>query len=197
MRVILFLLYTLETVLNLWALAFHVGTYISLKNYSDLPEEEYQQYIFSMIFQFITVLTMFSSIGLCTGNFPSFWLELLRTSAAFLCNIFLSIATMYDTEISGVRTFVVLQQTVHPFLKFMKGQSICSLLTGSLNLLHCILIIDLMMSYGNVENISDKDTAESFLVPPVKIYFLGAWVTKRLNKYSWYQVSTERRRISI
>lgn len=197
MRLILFFLYTIETILNLWALAFHVGTYISLNNYSELPKEEYQQYIFSMIFQFITVLTMFSSIGLCTGNFPSFWLEVLRTSAAFMCNIFLSIATMYDTEISGVQTFVVLQQKVHPYLAFMKGQSICSLLTGSVNLLHCILIIDLMMSFGNMENISDKDGADIFLARPVKIYFLGAWVTKRLDKYYWYQVSTERRRISI
>lgn len=197
MRSILFVLYTIETVLNLWALAFHVGTYISLNNFSDLPEEEYQQYLFSIIFQFITVLTMFSSIGLCTGNFPSFWLEALRTSAAFMCNIFLSIATMYDTEVSGVQTFVVLQQKVHPFLKFMKGQSICSLLTGSVNLLHCILIIDIMMSYGDTDAISNKDDAETFLTPPVKIYFLGAWVTKRLDKYDWFKVSTERRRISI
>lgn len=197
MRPVLFLLYSLETILNLWAITYHVGTYITLKKIIDLPKEEYQQYMFSLIFQFITVLTMFSSIGICTGNLPSVWLEVIRTAVASICNLLLSIATMYDAEKSGTRNFVVLQDTVHPFFLFMRGQSICSLLSGSLNLLHCIMIVDLMMAHGNSTNLSKHEDAESDLVPPLKIYVLGAYITDQLEKYSWFKVSTDKRRVSF
>lgn len=195
MRAILFFFYTIETVLNLYTIRYHVGTFMNLPEKQDLLKEELQQYIFSVIFQFLTILTLFSSISICTGNLPKPWLEVIRTGLGAMFNIILSLATMWDAENSASRNFVNTNPPkVHPYFMYMRGQSICALLSGVLNLLHCIIVIDIMLSH---EMSDDKDDADSDLTMPIKLYIGSEWIEKRIERYNWFKVISDKRRVSL
>jgi len=194
MRAILFFFYTIETILNLFTIRYHVGTFMSLPEKNDLLEEELQQYIFSIIFQFITILTLFSSISICTGNLPKPWLEVIRTGLGATCNIIQSLATMWDAENSAARNFVQTNERVHPYFVNMRGQSICALFSGVLNLLHCTIVIDIMLSH---EMSNEDDDPDSDLTVPIKLYVGSEWIEKHLEKYEWFQVINDKRRVSL
>ncbi|KAM8705955.1 hypothetical protein ACLKA7_010281 [Drosophila subpalustris] len=194
MRAILFFFYTIETILNLFTIRYHVGTFMNLPEKQDLLKEELQQYIFSVIFQFLTILTLFSSISICTGNLPKPWLEAIRTGVGSICNIILSLATMVDAENSASRNFIQTKVKVHPYFMYMRGQSICALLSGALNLLHCTIVIDIMLSH---EMSNDKDDIELDLIVPINLYIGSEWIERRLEKYEWFQVINDKRRVSL
>ncbi|KAL7729604.1 hypothetical protein ACLKA6_007887 [Drosophila palustris] len=176
MRAILFFFYTIETILNLFTIRYHVGTFMNLPEKQDLLKEELQH------------------ISICTGNLPKPWLEAIRTGVGSICNIILSLATMVDAENSASRNFIQTKVKVHPYFMYMRGQSICALLSGALNLLHCTIVIDIMLSH---EMSNDKDDIELDLIVPINLYIGSEWIERRLEKYEWFQVINDKRRVSL
>ncbi|XP_068155247.1 uncharacterized protein [Drosophila tropicalis] len=196
MRPFLFFFYMLETIMNIILMGYHVRGFLAIPA------------VFQGFFCVLTVLTLFASINVCSGNTPYIWNEINRCAVGAIGYIIISIMTMRDAE---NELWVLLDNEVekpkHPFYMFMRGQSICALLCGTIYLLHFTIVLDFLLSKADDDQITsdfdldtdevDDDAASNDLIMPVKLYVLGEWFERRLAKYAWFEDFVDRRRLSI
>ncbi|EDW81022.1 uncharacterized protein Dwil_GK19182 [Drosophila willistoni] len=207
MRPFLFFFYMLETIMNIILMGYHVQGFLAIPAVFEgfiLVEK----YLYLIMFYVLTVLTLFASINVCSGNTPYIWNEINRCAVGAIGYIIISIMTMRDAE---NELWVVLdneaEKPTHPFYMFMRGQSICALLCGIIYLLHFTIVLDFLLSKSDEDQIItdydldkddvEDDAASNDLIMPVKLYVLGEWFERRLAKYEWFEDFVDRRRLSI
>ncbi|KAH8280858.1 hypothetical protein KR054_001723 [Drosophila jambulina] len=197
-RPVLFVFYTLETVFNMFCLAYHISGFQSIEMDMFGMIEQLIHGCYLCIFYVFMVITLFQSINLCTGHSPKITIELIKTSSATIAFLFVSLATMWDAErqfymfshdprpSKGPSKFVT-HDPVHPFFLYMRSQSISALACGVLYLLHTCLMLD----YKLTTEWSDNDYM------PISLYVFGRWVHTKLESYKWFQDFASYEKITI
>ncbi|ALC47607.1 CG34432 [Drosophila busckii] len=189
LRPIMFLFYTVETIFNMFCMAFHISGFMSV-DLEMLPwEKQMIHYFYLVTFYVFMVLTLFQSINICTGHIPSLCMEICKASAASFAFTVIAVTTMWDAE----RDFHLLyrgtepeegvyqkDEPVHPFFHFMRSQSIASLACGILYLLHATILIDIKITAYYMRK------AEGEYLP-LRLYVFGELVQDRLEKYEWFR----------
>ncbi|XP_030373679.1 uncharacterized protein LOC115623462 [Scaptodrosophila lebanonensis] len=196
MRAVLFMFYTIETVLNIFIMAYHIPGFLAIPGNHAIT---YDPLTYSVVFYVGTVLTLFASINICTGHTPHMWVEIIRTGLAAFAFIVVSLTTMKDAE-QDLNTFYVKlseDTPVHQFFHYMRGQSIASLCCGVMFLLHCTIVTDVLLSQDSNEFVDDEDDDEDDLEELVKLYAGGAYMHRHLEKYDWFRALTDKRRFSL
>ncbi|XP_017020914.1 uncharacterized protein [Drosophila kikkawai] len=130
------------------------------------------------------------SINICTGHTPTITLELIKTSAATVAFLAVSLGTMWDAERQFYMfghdpeqehssTKYINYEPVHPFFVYMRSQSISALACSVLYLLHTCLMFD----YKLTQKRSNSD--ESYM--PISLFVFGRWVHTKLETYEWFK----------
>ncbi|KAM8705958.1 hypothetical protein ACLKA7_010284 [Drosophila subpalustris] len=194
LRPVLFLFYTVESVLNVLLMYFHIRGFLA-QDLEFLPmAKQISHYFYSTCFYIFTVLTFFASINICTGNNYNICEEVVRTLAGFLTHIIISLMTLENAERDFHVMYIMVIQNegvekpVHPFFEYMRSQAVCSLACGVTYLLHGILVIDVLLSGSETDtkqsDVSDNDNNDEYV--PVRLYVLGEMFHSRLEKYEWF-----------
>ncbi|XP_030371174.1 uncharacterized protein LOC115621619 [Scaptodrosophila lebanonensis] len=206
MRAVFFLFYTLETVFNMFCMAFNISGFMSVDLSILTWNKQMFHYLYLITFYAFTVLTLFQSINICTGHSPYLWLEIAKTCAAAFTFILVAILTMLDAEkdfhlmylngepsTSTEQTEIfAIDKEVHPFFNFMRSQSIAALSCGVLYLLHATIVIDVYLTAKAAEA---DDPDETYM--EIRLYVFGEYVHTKLEDYEWFINFNEERRMSI
>ncbi|EDW79695.1 uncharacterized protein Dwil_GK18883 [Drosophila willistoni] len=209
MRPILFLFYTVETVINMFLMAFHIRGFMSV-DLGFLPLYAQLTHLFyAVIFYIFTVMTMFCSINICTGHQSNLVEEILRTAIGSLMYVIISMMTLNDAEEDFHLMYVGMgdpnlpEKPIHPFFAYLKTQAICALANGVVYLLHCIITIDVLLSNEedtdgeyHLYDTSDEYDEDSDYVP-VRLYVFGEGVHDYLERYEWFRNFCHTNRMSI
>jgi len=148
LRPVLFLFYTVESVLNVLLMYFHIRGFLT-QPLDFLPIlKQINPYFYSVCFYIFTVLTFCASINICTGHNYSICEEVIRTLGGFVTHIIISLMTLENAESDFHMMYIMrlknegVEKPVHPFFEYMRSQAVCSLACGVAYLLHGILVID-------------------------------------------------------
>ncbi|KAH8307895.1 hypothetical protein KR059_001906, partial [Drosophila kikkawai] len=190
LRPVLFVFYTLETVLNMLCMGFHVTGFQAIQLDQFGWEEQAMASFYLVIFYVFMALTLFQSINICTGHTPTITLELIKTSAATVAFLAVSLGTMWDAERQFYMfghdpeqehssTKYINYEPVHPFFVYMRSQSISALACSVLYLLHTCLMFD----YKLTQKRANSD--ESYM--PISLFVFGRWVHTKLETYEWFK----------
>ncbi|KAH8295030.1 hypothetical protein KR018_005935 [Drosophila ironensis] len=196
-RPVLFLFYLVETVINLIIMHFHLTGFIFM-DLEYLPLfDELTHYFYLLCFYTFTVLTMFASVAVCTGNRTSIMEEVIRPLAGFFIYMICSLMTLADAELdyylmhssSYTKNSTLPQQPAHPYMKHMRAQALASLVGGIVYLLHGLIALDVLLSHEDSDSeagSSSDDHARGDYVP-VRLYVLGSRVEEWLEQYQWFR----------
>ncbi|XP_023174681.2 uncharacterized protein LOC111602016 [Drosophila hydei] len=202
LRPVSFVFYTLETIFNMFCLAYHIKGFMSVDLYMLKWDKRLIYYSYLVTFYVFMVITLFQSINICSGHNPTICMEIFKSCFASFGFIAISILTMWDAErdfhllysghepVEGVYDKV---EPVHPFASFMLYQSIASLTCGILYMLHATLLIDVKLTAVN--KVSTEEDESRFMA--INIYVLGDYVQSKLEKYSWFHIFCSNNRIEI
>ncbi|XP_039493360.1 uncharacterized protein LOC120452944 [Drosophila santomea] len=193
LRPVLFVFYTLETVLNMFCMCYHVTGFQVIKVHRFSWDAVAIHYIYLLTFTFFSMVTLLQSVSICTGNTPSVRLEIWKSSAAAIAFVLISLTTMWDAErqfyvfflSSDVHENPVNQYLedvpMHPFFFYLRGQSISSLACGVLYLLHATIMIDVKLT-------NDRNQGESKgTYMPIPLFVLGKFIHRKLSEYEWFR----------
>ncbi|KAH8381425.1 hypothetical protein KR093_004518, partial [Drosophila rubida] len=200
-RPVLFMFYTVESVLNMFLMYFHIRGFLT-QPLDFLPIwKQINHYFYSASFYVFTVITFFASINICTGHNVSIIEEVVRTFCGFILHFFISLMTLENAErdfhmmyIMSVKN-VGVEKPVHPFFEYMRAQAVCSLIVGVAYLLHAILAIDVMLSSEETPQVDDVNDDSEYV--PVRLYVFGELVQSRLEKYEWFNDFSRGQRMPI
>ncbi|KAH8384253.1 hypothetical protein KR200_009500 [Drosophila serrata] len=187
-RPVLFVLYTLESVFNIFCLRIHISGFQALRANLFGRVEQLVHYSYLFIFYVFMVITLFQSVNLCTGHNPTITVELIKTSSATIAFFFVSLATMWDAERQFYKLVIepelesnpgkfINYGPVYPFFVYMRSQSISALACASLYLLHTCLMVDYKLT---TEERNDEDM-------PMSLFVFGRWVHTKLESYEWFE----------
>ncbi|XP_064550049.1 uncharacterized protein LOC135436391 [Drosophila montana] len=202
LRPISFLFYTLETIFNMFCLAYHIKGFMSVDMHMLTWDRHIFQYIYLLTFYVFMVITLFQSINICSGHIPTICMEIFKSCLASIGFTMISLLTMWDAErdfhlmycgkepVDGVYEK---ETPVHPFAFYMLFQSIASLACGVLYMLHATILIDVKITAAH-QGLTEG--ANSLFVP-IHIYVLGEYVQTRLEQYEWFHVFCSNKRIEI
>ncbi|KRK04691.1 uncharacterized protein LOC26534975 [Drosophila yakuba] len=183
-RPTLFIFYTLETILNIICIGYHITGFQPL----DWRGQEIH-YICLIVFYVFILVNFFQSIAICTGRMPSVLVEIWKASVAAVAFILISLLTMWDVE----RQFSVFfvrppsEQAqdehrelppVHPTFRYKKGQAISSLSCGLIYMLHAVIMFDVRLTSKLVVNGSQH--------LPIPLFVLGRAFHRQMSKYEWF-----------
>ncbi|SPP83439.1 uncharacterized protein LOC117585039 [Drosophila guanche] len=206
MRPVLFLFYTVETVVNMMLMGYHIRGFMSLDLSFLSPMDQTPYYFYTATFYIFTVLNIFSSINVCTGHKSVLLEEILRTLAGCILYMIISLMTLKDVENDfhmmylGIGDPHMPEKPVHPFFAYLRAQAVCSLVCSIIYLLHCLIVIDVMLSYKDADyqiyDTSD-DSDEDMDYIPVRLYFCGVYIQERLERYRWFRDFSNGGRINI
>ncbi|XP_033232590.1 uncharacterized protein [Drosophila pseudoobscura] len=206
LRPVLFLFYTVETVVNIILMGYHIRGFMSL-DLSFLPlKDQTTYYIYTVNFYVFTGITAFASISASTGHKAVLLEEFLRSLAGCILFLIMSLMTLKDVENDfhmmylGMGDPKLPEKPVHPFFAYLHAQAVCSLVGCIIYLMHCLIVIDVMLSHEEADydlevyDASD-DSDEDYI--PVRLYFCCAYVQERLERYRWFREFSSGGRMSL
>ncbi|XP_030374435.1 uncharacterized protein LOC115624004 [Scaptodrosophila lebanonensis] len=206
MRPVLFIFYTVETLINMFLMGYHIQGFMSVSLDALTLQTQLSNYLCTVVFYTFTVLTIFGSINVCTGHSTGLNAELCRTLIGAVCYIITSLLTMNQAERDFHLMFLTeekreIEKEIHPFFKYLRAQAVCALACGVLYMLHCIIVIDVLLcneedSDGEY-NVFDPDESDSDEYLPVRLYVFGEMVQSCLEQYRWYRDFCSTERMSI
>ncbi|EDW53549.1 GM12899 [Drosophila sechellia] len=128
-RPALFLFYTLETILNMICIGYHIIGFQPLE-----WRGQEVHYLCLLTFNVFMVINFFQSIAICTGRVPNVLMEIWKASVAAFAFILISFLTMWDVEqqfsVFFVRSSEQVQgehkelPPVHPIIRYKTGGSV-------------------------------------------------------------------------
>ncbi|EDV91253.1 uncharacterized protein LOC6568061 [Drosophila grimshawi] len=207
MRPVLFQFYIMETILNIVVMYTHVKGFL-VKPLDFLPVlTQVNHYFYFVSYYTFTVLTIFASINICTGNTFSKYEEIGRSISGFLVYIIASLLTLQNAEndfhlmyIMGAGNLGV-EKAVHPFFRYMRYQALGSLTCGVVYLMHGIMVIDVTLSQDEEPNADDNDEAsdnrDDYDFVPVRLYVLGGLVQSKLEQHDWFNEFSKGKLLTI
>ncbi|XP_030573956.1 uncharacterized protein LOC115772121 [Drosophila novamexicana] len=202
LRPISFLFYTLETIFNMFCLAYHITGFMAVDMHMLTWDRQIFHYVYLMTFYVFMVITLFQSINICSGHNPTFCMEILKSCLASLGFTMISILSMWDAERDAhlmytgkepVEGVYEKDKPVHPFAFYLLSQSIASLACGVLYMLHATILIDIKITAAH-QGLTEG--ANSALVP-IELYVLGKYVQSWLENYEWFNAFCSNERIDI
>ncbi|SPP83440.1 uncharacterized protein LOC117585041 [Drosophila guanche] len=206
MRPVLFLFYTAETVVNMMLMGFHIRGFMS-QDLSFLPVlDQVTHYFYTITLYIYTVLTIFASINVCTGNKASIMEEILRTLTGCVLYVIISLMTLKDAEMDFHMMYIGMgdpkmpERPVHPFFEYLRSQAVAALVCSIIYLLHCLIVVDVLLSneeYSDGEYDSDYDEDDDIDYMPVRLYVFGEALQERLERYRWFREFSHDRRMTI
>ncbi|XP_017145152.1 uncharacterized protein LOC108157557 isoform X2 [Drosophila miranda] len=175
LRPVLFLFYTVETVVNIILMGYHIRGFMSL-DLSFLPlKDQTTYYIYTVTFYVFTVITAFASISASTGHKAVLLEEFLRSLAGCILFLIMSLMTLKDVENDFHMMYVGMgdpnlpEKPVHPFFAYLRAQAVCSLVSCIIYLMHCLIVIDVMLSHEeadyDLEVYDASDDSEEGYIP--------------------------------
>ncbi|XP_068153692.1 uncharacterized protein [Drosophila tropicalis] len=203
MRPFLFVFYTLETIFNMFCMAFHITGFHSVDLSMLGWEKQAIHYFYLVAFYVFMVLTLFQSINICTGHTPTILMEIIKASAASCAFTVISLMTMYDAEKDFHLLYLgdeesddvyIKDEPVHPFFQFMRNQSISSLTCGVLYMLHATILIDVKIT-SITEGKIYRDEESDYM--PIPLYVFGQYVQAKLDSYEWFQEFRDNDRVNL
>ncbi|XP_022209937.2 uncharacterized protein LOC111065821 [Drosophila obscura] len=207
MRPVLFQFYTVETVINIMLMGYHIRGFMSLDLSFLPPKDQTPYYFYTATFYVFTTLNMFASIGACTGHESVLLEEILRTLTGCILYMIISLMTLKDVENDFHMMYIGMgdpnlpEQPVHPFFAYLRSQAVYSLVCSIIYLLHCLIVVDVMLSYEEGDyrmyDTSDESDGEDIGFIPVRLYFCGAYVQERLEQYRWFREFSHGGRMSV
>ncbi|KAH8313154.1 hypothetical protein KR067_001222 [Drosophila pandora] len=211
MRPVLFLFYFVEILVNMFLMYFHLTGFIFMK-LDFLPlTDELSHFFYLTCFYVFTVLTMFASVNMCTGNSTRILEEVLRPMAGFVVYTFCSLLTLSDAE----SDFYIMhshqtkqhlnlpEAPLHPFLSHMRNQATASLVCSVIYLLHGLIALDVLLSNedSDSERESSSDPSEDFIAQtdyvPVRLYVLGGGIQEWLENFEWFRDFISRKNLTV
>ncbi|KQS52004.1 uncharacterized protein LOC26526835 [Drosophila erecta] len=183
-RPMLFLFYTLETILNIICIGYHIT------GFQPLEWRGHEiHHLCLIVFHVFMVMNFFQSIAICTGRVPNVLVEICKASVAACAFILISLLTMWDVErqfsVFFVRPSELAQgehkelPPVHPTFRYKKGQSISSLSCGLIYMLHAVILFDVRLTSRLVVN------GPQHL--PIPLFVLGRAFHRKMYKYEWFK----------
>ncbi|KAH8232189.1 hypothetical protein KR032_001625, partial [Drosophila birchii] len=188
LRPVSFVFYTLETILNMYCLGFHISGFQGIKLVLFGVEAQLIHYLYLIIFYIFMVITLFQSVNVCTGHNPTITRELVKSTLATVAFFFVSLSTMWDAERQfykfieephkkeGTGKFTGFEP-VQPVFIYMRSQSICALACGILYLLHTCILFDF--------HLTTRNSNGEYM--PMALFVFGKWVHTKLEKYEWFR----------
>ncbi|KAH8232299.1 hypothetical protein KR032_003938, partial [Drosophila birchii] len=197
LRPVSFVFYTLESILNMFCLGFHISGFQGIKLDLFGVEAQLIHYLYLIIFYIFMVITLFQSVNLCTGHNPTITRELVKAASATVAFFLVSLATMWDAERQFYKfagepheentgKFINFGP-VHPVFIYMRSQSIGTLACGALYLLHTYIIIDFKLTTETENN--------NYM--PMALFVFGKWIHNKLEKFEWFREFASDERISV
>ncbi|EDW16634.1 uncharacterized protein LOC6575157 [Drosophila mojavensis] len=202
LRPVSFLFYTLESIFNMFCLAYHIKGFMAVDLYMLSWDRHLVFYVYLVTFYVFMVITLFQSINICSGHNPTIGMEIFKSCLASVGFISISILTMWDAErdfhlmYSGREPVDGVYETdrpVHPFSAFLLYQSVASLACGILYMLHATILIDVKLTAVNKVLTEGEDS----MYMAIHIYVLGEYVQTKLEKYPWFYDFCSNQRIEI
>ncbi|XP_070063288.1 uncharacterized protein [Drosophila virilis] len=202
LRPISFLFYTLETIFNMFCLAYHITGFMAVDMHMLNWDRHNIQYIYLITFYVFMVITLFQSINICSGHNPTFCMEISKSCLASIGFTMISILTMWDAERDAhlmytgkepVEGVYENDKPVHPFAFYLLFQSIASLACGVLYMLHATILIDIKITAAH----QGLTEGANLVYVPIDIYVLGEYVQTRLEDYEWFHNLCSYERIDI
>ncbi|KAH8382849.1 hypothetical protein KR009_005573 [Drosophila setifemur] len=200
MRPVLFLFYFVEMFLNLILMNYHLESMnVELLN-EDSIDKELTQYFYLLSFYTFSVLTMFASVNICTGNPTSILEEVVRPLIGFVvytvCSLMLlaeaehGFYIVYSDHTDDIR---FPEKPLHMFLSYARIQATTTLVCSVVFLLHALIALDVLLSNedsdSEMESSSDNDNEFVAQVDyvPVRLYVLGGVFQSWLVRYQWFR----------
>ncbi|XP_073823648.1 uncharacterized protein [Musca autumnalis] len=179
MQQVWFLLKTLEAIMSGICLSLHV---MGLDKVEPIP---HVMFYCGTYFAF-TLLTTFGSLGILLGRPAKPLMEAIINGTGALMFILASLLSMYHAE----RDFHLMylsdfEEPQHAFFRHCKQQSIASLITGLLFLLHCTFAVDICWIRQPHMSIFEDENEEA--LQPMKLYFISESVEKYLEQFQWFR----------
>lgn len=114
--------------------------------------------------------------------------EVIVNALGALAFIIASVVGMYHAEIDFHLMYLSdFEEPNHPFFRNCKQQSIASLTTGLVYLLHCIFAVDMACIKGH--GLVDAKNVEA--VKPMRLYFICKPIHKKLEEVDWFRMYAE------
>ncbi|KAH8292257.1 hypothetical protein KR054_007691, partial [Drosophila jambulina] len=201
-RPVLFLFYTVETVVNIILIHFYL-TAMEFIRTTELIDTKYIWYYSYLVFFYVfTVMTLFASVNVCTKNQPSILEEVLRPLVAFVVYTMLTLLALYDADTDFPYMFPKTKnqdllkpdEPVTPYFKLLRNQATASLACSVIYLLHCLIALDVMLSNEDEDSEQEKLSDDYDLMDkveddyqPVRLYVMGTHMQRWLESFKWFR----------
>lgn len=203
MRPVLFLFYTVETLVNMFVMNYYLTAFYYIHE-ANLPVDEELSYMSYLVsFYIFTVLVLFASVNVCTKNQPSILEEVLRPLVGCVLYTVLTLMALYDAETDffvmhpspSKEDPLLPEKPVHPYFNLLRNQATASLVCSTIYLLHCLIALDVLLSNEDPDSEEEKSSDISDEITdmveseyePVKLYVLGSDVQEWLEGFQWFR----------
>lgn len=179
MQQVWFLFKFMEFALSCLCLAIH---FMGLDDVEPIPHAV----IYCGTYFGFTLLTAFGSVGILLGRPAKPLMEAIISGTGALMFILASLLTMYHAE----RDFHLMylsdfEEPLHGFFGHCKHQSIASLATGLLLLLHCVLAVDICWIRQPTMSIFEDENEAA--LQPLRLYFVSESAEGYLKQFQWFR----------
>ncbi|XP_061394360.1 uncharacterized protein LOC133329917 [Musca vetustissima] len=132
-----------------------------------------------------TLMSLFGGLGILLGRPAKPLMEVIINGTGALMFVLASLLTMYHAE----RDFHLMylsdfEEPQHGFFRHCKQQSVASLATGLLFLLHCVFAVDLCWIRQPTMSIFEDENEAA--LQPLRLYFISSSVEKYLRQFEWF-----------
>ncbi|XP_017039782.1 uncharacterized protein LOC108087111 [Drosophila ficusphila] len=210
MAPVLFALYTIETLINMFLIHFNLKDFVVI-NLRDF-EDNLPHIFYVCVYYIFTLLTAFASINLCTGNQFSIIEEVVRPLFGFITYTVCSLLTLgmaeADTNVlyrgKQAQDLSLPEKPLHPYFDHLRYQAKGALVASVVYLLHFFTALDVLLSNEESEQDNeqkdaehDDDIVEEEDYVPVRLYIFGRVVHTWLEQFEWFQNFTRSGKRSI
>lgn len=211
MRPVLFLFYFVEILINMFLMYYHLTGFIFIKLVFLPLTDELSHYFYLICYYVFTVLTMFASVNMCTGNSTRILEEVLRPLAGFIVYTICSLLVLADAEADFYiyhshkteQHLNLPEAPMHPFLSQMRSQAVATLVCSVVFLLHGLIALDVLLS--NEDSDSERETSSDLLddfvaqtdYVPVRLCVLGGGIQEWLENFKWFRDFISRKNPTI
>ncbi|XP_017067213.2 uncharacterized protein LOC108105249 [Drosophila eugracilis] len=200
MRPVLFLFYSVETMVNMVLLHFHLDVFSFINTALMGWFDTLTHYFYMIYFYTFTMVTLFASINLCTGNRTSIVVEVVRPFVGFVMYTICSLLALSDAETdlyilydkSKPEDILLPEKPLHPYFDILRSMAKTSLVASVIHLLHCLISLDVLLSNddsdderGEEAEATDEEVQSDYL--PVRLYVLGGVVQHWLEQFEWFR----------
>ncbi|XP_016992580.1 uncharacterized protein [Drosophila takahashii] len=205
MRPVLFLFYLVEITVNMILMNFLLENFVFV-NLALMGWYNFlSQFFYLFCIYIFTVLSLFASINLCTGNRCSIVEEVVRPLIGFFVYNICSLMALSDAESDIYILYLdakpddILkpEKPLYPYYDNIRSQATISLVCSVIFLLHCLIAVDVLLSNEDSDSErdstdpSDSDPSDDIVdemdYVPVRLYVLGGTVQRWLEKFEWFQ----------